>query len=74
MVKYEPYLYNVCHDLMQKTMSFNDVAVVSVKGSEYRTHFWCMRKDDVIRVMKNSDLNEKSGLLKKNFLKKRDGW
>ena len=72
MVKYEPYLYNVCHDLMQKTMSFNDVAVVSVKGSEYRTHFWCMRKDDVIRVM--NDLNEKSGLLKKNFLNKRDGW
>ena len=71
MVKYEPYLYNVCHDLMQKTMSFNDVAVVSVKGSEYRTHFWCMRKDDVIRVM--NDLNEKSGLLKKNFLNKRDG-
>ena len=30
----EPYLYNGCHDLMQKAMDFNDVAIV--KGSDYR--------------------------------------
>ena len=24
---YEPYLCNGCHDLMQKAMSFNDVAI-----------------------------------------------
>ena len=29
--KYEPYLCNGCHDLMQKAINFNDVAVVSVK-------------------------------------------
>ena len=28
--KYESYLCNGCHDLMQKAMSFNDVAVVYV--------------------------------------------
>ena len=28
----------VCHDLMQKTMNSNDVAIVSVKGSDYRIH------------------------------------
>ena len=27
------YLCNGCHDLMQKAMSFNDVAIVYVKGS-----------------------------------------
>ena len=25
--QYEPYLCNVCHDLMQKAMNFNDVAI-----------------------------------------------
>ena len=30
--KYEPYLCNGCHHLMQKAMTFNDVAIVSVKG------------------------------------------
>ena len=34
--KYEPYLCNGCHDLMQKAINFNDVAIVSVKGSDYR--------------------------------------
>ena len=37
--KYEPYLWNGCHDLMQKAMSFNDAAIVSIKGSDYRIHF-----------------------------------
>ena len=30
--KYEKYLCNGCHDLMQKAMSFNNVAIVYVKG------------------------------------------
>ena len=37
--KYEPYIFNRCHDLMQKAMSFNDFAIVYVKGSAYRIHF-----------------------------------
>ena len=38
--KYEPYLWNGCNYLMQKAMNFNDVAIVSVKESDYRIHFW----------------------------------
>ena len=26
--KYEPYLSNGCHDLMQRAMSFNNIAIV----------------------------------------------
>ena len=44
-------------------MNLNDVVIVSVKGSDYRIHFWYMSKDDAINVMKNSNLNEKSVLL-----------
>ena len=29
--KCEPYLCNGCHDLMQKAMNFNDVAIVLLK-------------------------------------------
>ena len=60
--KYEPYLRNGCHALMQKPITFNDVALVSVKGSDYRIHFWHMSKDVAASIMKNSNLNEKSGL------------
>ena len=61
--KYEPNLCNGCHDLMQKDMSFNDVAIVYVKGSAYRIHFWYMSKDDAISIMNNSNLIDKMGVL-----------
>ena len=61
--KYGSYLCNGCHDLMQKAMNFNNVAIVSVKGSDYRIGVWYMGKDDAINIMRNSYLNGKSGLL-----------
>ena len=60
---YEPYGRNGCHYLMQKAINFNDVAIVSVNGSNYRVHFWYMSKNDAINIIKNYNLNEKSGLL-----------
>ena len=60
---YEPYLCSGCHDLIQKAMNFNDVAIVSIKGNDYRIHFWYMSKDEAISIMHNSGLNEKTGLL-----------
>ena len=60
---YEPYLCNGCHDLMQKAMNSNDVAIVSIKGNDYRIHFWYMSKNDAIVLMTNSNLNDKNGIL-----------
>ena len=59
----EPYLCNGCHDLMQKAMSFNDVAIAYVKGSAYRIHFWYISKNDAISIMSNSNLIDKKGVL-----------
>ena len=61
--KYEPYFCNSCHDLMQKAMSFNDLAIVYVKGRAYRIHFWYISKDDAISIMNNSNLIDKKGIL-----------
>ena len=61
--KYESYLCNGCHDLMQKTMSFNNVAIVYVKGSAFRIHFWYMSTNDAINIMKDSNLIDKIGVL-----------
>ena len=60
---YEPYLCNECHDLMQKAVNFNDVAIVSIKGNDYRIHFWYMSKNYAIALMTSSDLNDKNGIL-----------
>ena len=61
--KYEPYLCDGCHNLIQRAIHFNYVAIISVKGSDCRMHFRYMSKDYAINIMKNSHLNEKSGLL-----------
>ena len=62
-LKYEKYLCNGCHDLMQKAMSFNIVTIIYVKGSSYRIHFWYMCKDDAINIMNGSNLVYKRGVL-----------
>ena len=61
--KYESYLCNECHDLMQKAISFNDVAIVYVKGSAYRIRFWYMSKDDAVSIKSSSNFVDKKGLL-----------
>ena len=60
---YDPYLCNGCHDLMQKVMSFKNVAIVSIKGNDYRIHFSYISKNDAIALMINSNLNDKNGVL-----------
>ena len=52
------FKYEIHHRL-----SFNDVAIASIKGKDYIIHFWYMGKDDPINIMENSNLNEKSRLL-----------
>ena len=59
--KYGNYLCNDCHDLMQKAMSFNNVAVVYVKGSACRVNFWYMSKIDAISIINCSTLVDKRG-------------
>ena len=48
---------------MQKALNFNDVAIVSIKGNDYRIHFWYMMNNDAINLMNNFILNEKTGSL-----------
>ena len=61
--KYEKYLCNGCHDLMQKAMIFINVATVCVKGNAYRIYFWHMSKNDAINIMNGSILVDKRGVL-----------
>ena len=61
--RYELYLCNGCHDLKQKAMSFNNIAIVYIKGSAYRIHFWYMSKEDAINIMNGSNLVDKRGVL-----------
>ena len=37
--KFQRYVYNGCHDLTQKAISPDEVAIVTVNGYDHRNHF-----------------------------------
>ena len=62
------YFKRICfkyetHDLMQQAISFNNVAVVYVKGSAYRINFCYMSKNNAINILNGSNLVNKRGVL-----------
>ena len=61
--KFEPYLCNGYHDVMQKATGFNNNAIVYIKKSAYRIHFQYMSKDDAINKMNGSNFVHKTGVL-----------
>ena len=48
---------------MQKAMTFKNVAIVSIKGNDYRIHFCYISKNDAITLMTNSNLNDENRVL-----------
>ena len=44
-------------------MGFNNIAIVYIKGSAYRIHFWYMSIDNAINIMNGSILHDKRGVL-----------
>ena len=48
-----------CDDLMQKGLNFDDIANVSIKGSDYKINFWYISKNDAINIMKTFDLKKR---------------
>ena len=44
-------------------MGFINIAIVYIKKSAYRIHFWYMSKDDAINIMNGSILLDKRGIL-----------
>ena len=43
-------------------MNFNNVAIASIKGSDYRIHFWYISKSDAINLLNNFWLDKKGVL------------
>ena len=46
--------------MTQKSMSFDDFAIVTVKENDYRIIFWFMIKLKAFAKMTNADLNEET--------------
>ena len=51
-----------CHEKVRGTMRIASLSYL-LEGINYRIHFWYISKHDAIKIMKNSDLNEKNGVV-----------
>ena len=60
---YGPYLCDKCYNMMQKCNKPKNIAIVHVKESVYRIYFLFMSKREAKKLMTNSDLTDKKGVL-----------
>ena len=58
--KFQLNLYNGCHNLTQKAMIFNDIAILSVRENDYRIHFLHMIKNEAVNSLRNAGLSEEN--------------
>ena len=51
--KFQPSTISLygCHDMAQKSMSFNDAAIVTVKKHDNRINLWFIRKAEAVSRM-----------------------
>ena len=60
---YGPYLCDGCYNLVQKSNSFKNIAVVRFKKSVYRICFKDIKKRETKKLMSNFNLIDKEGIL-----------
>ena len=60
---YGPYLCDGCYNIMQKSNNFKNIAIVHVKKSVYRIYFLYINKRKAKKLMANSNLIDKKGVL-----------
>ena len=60
---YGPYLCDGCYDIVQKSISFKNIAIAHVKKSVYRIYFQDMNKCEAKKLMANTNLIDKKGIL-----------
>ena len=57
--KYEPYICNGCHDLSMMAYELKNIAILNVKGVDYRCVLWNVTKNDASNLLDNPWLDNK---------------
>ena len=59
-LKFQPNVCNRCHDLLMMSMNLSGIAILKIKGSDYRCSTSLINKNEAINLMQNADLTKKS--------------
>ena len=60
---FQPNVFSRCHGLLMMSKNLSDIAISSIKGSDYRCIIRFISENEATNLMKNADLTEKSGTL-----------
>ena len=60
--KYELNVCNGCHNLSMVVYNLKDFMILNIKGVDYRCYVFVMSKNDVIKLLNNSWLDNKGVL------------
>ena len=57
--KFQPYLCNGCHASSMMAYELKNIAILNVKGVDYRCILWGISRDDAVNRLNNSVLEDK---------------
>ena len=61
--KFQPNVCIRCHDVLIMSMNLSDIAILNIKGCDYRCIINGISKSEAMKLLQNIDLTEKSGTL-----------
>ena len=57
-LKFQPDVYNGCHDVLMMSMNLSDIANLNIHGVDYRRIVSGISKSEAINLMQNINLTE----------------
>ena len=60
--KFEPHVCNKCHDVLMTANELKNIAILNVKGVDFRCILWGISRDEAVNRLNNSMLEGKSVL------------
>ena len=60
--KFEAYFCNGCHDMSMMTYELENIAILNLKGVEYRCVLWNITRNDAINRLNIFELDDKGTL------------
>ena len=58
--KFQPNACNRCHDLLMTSMNLSDIAILNIKGADFRCIISRISKSEAINLIQNINLTKKS--------------
>ena len=62
--KFEPYVCNICYNVLMTTYELKNITVLNVKVVDYGSVLWAVSKNEVVNILNNSVLKDEVLLLK----------